>query len=147
MSRIEQEIQRLLDEIEMTSGVRILYACESGSRAWGFASPDSDYDIRFLFKRRRSDYLSIANHHDTIDLTMKDDLDAGGWDVRKVLGLMAKSNGPLLEWLHSPIVYRQEPGFPDRWRNAAKEVFSPEASLYHDRCGKVFPKCRMHAPA
>ena len=127
----QDEINALLTRIEADHGVRILYACESGSRAWGFASPDSDYDIRFIFRRAMADYMGIVPCQDAFDVPIEDDLDAGGWDVRKALGLMGKSNGPLLEWLHSPVVYREEEGFLDRWRTTAQEVFVPDASIYH----------------
>jgi predicted nucleotidyltransferase len=127
------EILKLLASIEARHGVRILYACESGSRAWGFASPDSDYDIRFVFARPEADYLAVEKGLETIDLPLADDLDAGGWDVRKAAGLLGKSNGALVEWLHSPMVYRSEPGFAERWREVARSVFSPKAGHDHYR--------------
>jgi predicted nucleotidyltransferase len=131
---VGQRIGALLDQIERDRGIRILYACESGSRAWGFASPDSDYDIRFLFVHPKRSYLSLDEPISSIDLPLiEGELDAGGWDVRKALGLLGKSNGALLEWLHSPIVYRAEPGLSDRWRQAAREVFSPAAASRHYR--------------
>lgn len=126
-------IEKLLANIECERSVRILYACESGSRAWGFASPDSDYDIRFLYARDENTYLSVVYPPDTIEVPIHDDLDPGGWDVRKALGLLGKSNGALLEWLHSPIVYRAEEGFLDRWRQAACEVFSAKNAVDHYR--------------
>ena len=98
-----EDIQQLLGDIERQHGVRILHACESGSRAWGFASSDSDYDIRFLFIRKEEGYLSLREHADTIEIPIQGDLDAGGWDLRKAARLLAKSNGALVEWLHSPI--------------------------------------------
>jgi predicted nucleotidyltransferase len=130
----QARIHSLLDRVEAERGVRILYACESGSRAWGFASPDSDYDIRFLFAHPEDSYLRVAAPFDTVELPLLDgDLDAGGWDVRKALGLLGKSNGALVEWLHSPIVYREAPGFRERWRRTAREVFSPAHSADHYR--------------
>ncbi len=126
-------ITALLDRVEQEHGIRIVYACESGSRAWGFASPDSDYDIRFLFVRPEADYLGIETPADTINLPIEDALDAGGWDVRKALGLLLRSNGPLLEWLHSPIIYYESPGFLGRWRQAALDVFSPRHAADHYR--------------
>lgn len=129
----DQRIHELLQRIETERGIRIVYACESGSRAWGFASPDSDYDIRFLFTRPEREYLGIIAPQDAIDLPLDGDLDAGGWDVRKALGLLGKSNGALVEWLHSPIVYRQDDGFLDRWRSAARDVFAPKFSIDHYR--------------
>jgi predicted nucleotidyltransferase len=126
-------IQEMLDKIEQENKIRILYACESGSRAWGFASPDSDYDIRFIFAHPRNAYVSVAGITSSIDLPMIGDLDAGGWDMRKALGLLGKSNGALVEWLHSPIVYREDPRFLHRWREAARNVFSPRAAAAHYR--------------
>lgn len=127
------EISQLLERLERANGIRILYACESGSRAWGFASPDSDYDIRFIFARPEHAYLSVQEGLESIDLPLEGDLDAGGWDLRKAVRLLGKSNGALVEWLHSPIVYRNEEGFRERWQTAAREVFSPRASSDHYR--------------
>jgi len=127
------EIIGLLDRIETQYGVRILYACESGSRAWGFASPDSDYDIRFIFSRPPQTYLTVREPFDSIERPLEGLLDAGGWDIRKSLRLLGKSNGALVEWLHSPIVYREDPGFASRWRHTAEAVFSPKASSDHYR--------------
>jgi len=124
-------IQELLDRLEKQHGIRIPYACESGSRAWGFASPDSDYDIRFIFIRPESSYVSVLDGLESLDLPMEGDLDAGGWDVRKAARLLGKSNGALIEWLHSPIVYRCEPGFRERWQSTARAVFSPRAACDH----------------
>ena len=108
---LHQEIHELLDRVERHHGVRVVYACESGSRAWGFASPDSDYDIRFIFVRPAASYHSVAEGLESIDLPLDGLLDAGGWDVRKALRLLGKSNGALVEWLHSPVVYVEDPGF------------------------------------
>ncbi len=127
------EINDLLSRIESTHQIRVLYACESGSRAWGFASPDSDYDIRFLFVRPVDSYLSVVDGIESIDLPLEGDLDAGGWDLRKAARLLVKSNGALIEWLHSPIVYRNDTGFRERWQQVAREVFSPKASSDHYR--------------
>lgn len=127
------EINTLLSGIEIAHGVRIVYACESGSRAWGFASPDSDYDIRFIFIRSEESYVSVQEGLDSIDLPLERELDAGGWDIRKAARLLGKSNGALVEWLHSPIIYRNEDGFRERWQAMAEEVFSPRASSDHYR--------------
>lgn len=127
------EIQALLTRIEAAHGVRIVYAVESGSRAWGFASPDSDYDIRFIFVRPAESYVSVQEGIESIDLPLDGELDAGGWDVRKAARLLGKSNGALVEWLHSPIVYRNEDGFRERWQPMAREIFSPRASSDHYR--------------
>jgi len=127
------DIHLLLKRIEAHHGVRIVYACESGSRAWGFASPDSDFDIRFLFVRPESSYLSAWDGLAAIDLPLEGLLDAGGWDVRKAARLLATSNAALLEWLHSPTVYLADEGFLGRWRATGQAVFSPQAVFHHYR--------------
>src|SRR5215510_9193481 len=104
---VTQSIYKAIEEIESEHDVRVLYACESGSRAWGFASPDSDYDVRFIYVRKRDWYLSfdVERCRDVIEYPIVDDIDCGGWDVRKALYLFTRTNGALLEWLHSPIIY------------------------------------------
>ena len=103
-------IHRQLDEIESVHNVSILYAVESGSRAWGFASPDSDFDVRFLYVRPVLDYLRIRPMRDVIELPLTGDLDTNGWDIVKALNLFRSSNPALLEWLRSPIIYRERGG-------------------------------------
>ena len=92
-------------------GVRVLLAVESGSRAWGFASPDSDYDVRFIYVNSRDWYLSILEERDVIEQMLPGDLDVSGWDLRKTLRLFAKCNLALNEWLGSPLTYVQEAEF------------------------------------
>ncbi|MCU0797046.1 MAG: nucleotidyltransferase domain-containing protein [Akkermansiaceae bacterium] len=133
MRNVHGEIESLLRRIEARHGIRILYACESGSRAWGFASPDSDYDIRFLFVRPESAYLSVEEGTEAITLPLEGDLDAAGWDVRKAAALLGKSNGALMEWLQSPIIYREEPGFLDAWKSTANLVYHPKPCSDHYR--------------
>lgn len=129
MARIQAEMARL----EAEDDVRVLYACESGSRAWGFASPDSDWDVRFIYARRVDWYLSInvEARRDVIERPIVDDLDLNGWDIRKALGLLHKSNPPLLEWLGSPIVYEDRFGCHEMLLSAAERCFSPIACAYH----------------
>lgn len=142
------EINALLNRLEIHHGVRILYACESGSRAWGFASPDSDFDIRFIFAKPEHAYVSVADGLESIDLPLEGLLDAGGWDVRKAARLLGKSNGALVEWLHSPVVYRETPDFRQRWRAVAREVFSPRAAVDHYRgLGKQMVLGKLNAEA
>lgn len=104
------EILARLEQIEKDEDVTIFYACESGSRAWGFPSADSDYDVRFIYVRPRDWYLSIdvEEKRDVIERPINDALDISGWDLRKALKLLRKSNPPLLEWLSSPIVYKEQ---------------------------------------
>jgi predicted nucleotidyltransferase len=96
------EIREFLKGVESEYNVRILYACESGSRAWGFASPDSDYDTRFTYVSNDMTSGSPEAERATIEIPTENDLDAGGWSVKKALSLLKKSNGALIEWLHSP---------------------------------------------
>ena len=106
-------IAEKLADIERQHQVTVLYACESGSRGWGFASPDSDYDVRFVYVHRLPWYLTVLPGRDVIEQPISGDLDINGWDLRKTLGLLRDSNPTLLEWLRSPIVYRAvEPWAP-----------------------------------
>ena len=98
-----------LSEIEIRENVKILYAVESGSRAWGFESPDSDYDCRFIYIRRPEDYLRLDTLRDVIEWQLDDTLDINGWDIAKTLRLSHKSNPTVFEWRASPIVYRRDP--------------------------------------
>ncbi|MFD2562748.1 nucleotidyltransferase domain-containing protein [Aquimarina rubra] len=119
-----------LKEIEEERGVKINYACESGSRAWGFASPDSDYDVRFLYTKPLAWYLSVSEKRDTIDI-MDGDFDAVGWELRKSLQLLKKSNVPAIEHLFSPIIYLGEDAIVSELRSIASECFSPIACMFH----------------
>lgn len=122
-----------LRETESAEDVRVFYACESGSRAWGFASPDSDYDVRFLYVHRPDWYLSVdvERRRDVIELPVVDHLDVNGWDLRKALYLMYKSNPPLMEWLGSPIVYLSKTGVPAKLRALADRFYQPQAAAHH----------------
>ena len=128
---MKEKILKKLKEIEIEKGVEILYAVESGSRAWGFASPDSDYDIRFIYKHDLDYYLSLWEKNDTIEFMTEDDLDGSGWDLRKTVRLLAKSNAPLLEWIFSPVVYYENEAFMQQIRTVALDCFSPIACLHH----------------
>ena len=135
MARIDDKmfaaILENLDRIEQDHEVRILYAVESGSRAWGFASRNSDYDVRFIYIQKPNWYLSIRERRDVIECPISGDLDISGWDLRKALGLFSKSNPPLLEWLGSPIVYRDTDNLAGRLREILTSSYSPERSIYH----------------
>lgn len=131
MREIEHQIFERLRTIEREEQVRIIYACESGSRAWGFPSKDSDYDVRFVYVRSPEWYLSIFDKRDVIELPINDILDINGWDLRKALNLFRKSNPPLLEWLQSPIVYHEHPAVIEQLRSLSSETFSPRACMYH----------------
>ncbi|OJX54052.1 MAG: nucleotidyltransferase [Flavobacterium sp. 38-13] len=127
-------IDKILDKlktVEKEKGVEILFACESGSRAWGFASPDSDYDIRFIYKHNLDYYLSLWEQPDVIEFMTEEDLDGSGWDLRKAIKLLAKSNAPLLEWLNSPVIYYKNAAFMKEILPLAEVCFSPLACLHH----------------
>jgi predicted nucleotidyltransferase len=124
-------IQLKLGAIEEEHNVKILYAVESGSRAWGFESTDSDYDVRFIYAHRKNWYLNILPKRDVIEYPIFDEFDYSGWDLRKSLFLMNKSNPVLFEWLKSPIVYRKENYFYDVMDGLSKQYFSPLPSMYH----------------
>lgn len=130
---VRAEIVRRLDDVERQFDVRVLYAVESGSRAWGFASQDSDFDVRFLYVQKREWYLSIdaATQRDVIELPLEDVWDINGWDLPKALRLFRKSNPSLLEWLQSPIIYREAGPLAARLRTMLESSFSPRACMYH----------------
>mgnify|MGYP004462773333 FL=1 len=104
---MRQEIINKLNDIEKKEHVKIIYAIESGSRAWGFESLDSDYDVRFIYVREKEDYLCLDEKSDVIELPIDEVFDISGWDIKKALRLLYKSNPSLLEWFASPIVYKE----------------------------------------
>ena len=124
------QIHEELDKIEAAHNAAILFAVESGSRAWGFASPDSDFDVRFVYARQAREYLRVRPQRDVIELPITGDLDINGWDLYKALRLFQASNPPLLEWLNSPLVYRGGP-ILNEWQLLAKAHFSPRRMAYH----------------
>lgn len=128
---MKDRILNKLAQIERDRNIEILFAVESGSRAWGFASPDSDYDIRFVYKRKLDDYLSLWDSKDTIQFMTEDDLDGSGWDLKKATLLLAKSNASFLGWLFSPIVYITKDDTLEKMKKLALENFNPVSGFYH----------------
>jgi predicted nucleotidyltransferase len=127
---IEETIKSKLKEIEERENLRILYAVESGSRAWGFASPDSDYDVRFIYVRKPEVYLALEDCRDVIEWQLDAVLDINGWDLRKTLRLLYNSNPTLFEWANSSIVYKITP----EWREISavfKNYFLSKSGIYH----------------
>lgn len=120
-----------LDEVTTAYGVSLLLAIESGSRAWGFPSPDSDYDCRFIFVRTAADYAALWPPRDVIETPLDVVLDVNGWDLAKALRLLVKGNATPLEWLRSPIVYRGDPGASDRLLTLAESIAPRELVLKH----------------
>lgn len=130
MRDIRKEIEDKLCEIEQKENVKVIYAVESGSRAWGVESPDSDYDVRFIYVRNREDYLRLEEHRDVIEWQLDDVLDINGWDLKKTLIQFHKGNATLFEWANSPIVYK----ITDKWKEiyeCGKKYFSEKAAMYH----------------
>ena len=127
---MQRIIVEKLKEIERNENIKILFAVESGSRAWGFASPDSDYDVRFIYVRPKEFYLRLDKTRDVIELPINDELDINGWDLKKALTLLHNSNPTLFEWLSSPIVYCKT-DFMDNNCEKLNSYFSAKKSLYH----------------
>jgi uncharacterized protein len=125
------KIVEALRRIEEKEGVKIIYACESGSRAWGFASEDSDYDVRFIYVRPQDWYLSVDERKDIIEVPVDDNLDINGWDLRKSLSLLRKSNSVILEWLASPIQYFNHALYVPFLTGLSQKAFLPRSSCRH----------------
>ncbi|MCB9260939.1 MAG: nucleotidyltransferase domain-containing protein [Flavobacteriales bacterium] len=126
------EITKKLEEIENQLGIKILWACETGSRAWGFPSPDSDFDIRLIYVHRPEWYFTVKEKEDHLSFMMEDGMfDITGWELRKSLRLLLRSNPPLLERLQSPIVYKSMEGFQAAMLDLAKQFYSRLATMHH----------------
>ncbi len=130
MTGVRNSIINNLKRIEEAENVRILMAVESGSRAWGFASPDSDYDVRFIYARPTEEYLRLDEQRDVIELPISDMLDINGWDINKALRLLYRSNPTLCEWASSPIIYMDN-GFLEVIRPLLPKYFHSKKGLYH----------------
>jgi hypothetical protein len=128
---VRHRILQRLSELQSAHAIRILYAVETGSRAWGFASVNSDYDVRFIYAHPRDWYLTLKERRDVLETPIVNDLDVQGWDVRKALRLFARSNPPLNEWLVSPHVYLEQGLFAPRLRQHAEQYYSPKSVAYH----------------
>jgi predicted nucleotidyltransferase len=136
---IKREVLTRIEHLESTNEITVLLAIESGSRSWGFASADSDFDVRMIYMHKPSWYwhLDDAQEHfenenrGAINIPISDDLDIAGWDLRKTLGLLYKSNPPLYEWLRSPIVYRKDEETANELLELSERFYSPKSSVYH----------------
>ena len=128
---MREAIDGLLDTLEAEHCCRVLFAVESGSRAWGFASPDSDYDVRFIYAQPLEWYLRVKPGSDTIERMAPGDLDFGGWELRKALALMSGGNVPLLEWLGSPIIYRDREGVLAAMQARVVDCFNARKGYHH----------------
>ncbi|MBR7083849.1 MAG: nucleotidyltransferase domain-containing protein [Oscillospiraceae bacterium] len=127
---IKNQILCKLSEMEQQEHVKILHAVESGSRAWGFASPDSDFDVRVIYFRNVKDYLKLNPVRDVIEFQLDDVFDINGWDVQKMLKLLYKSNPTIFEWMNSPIVYQTCDEF-HKLKPLMNTYFSPKTGAFH----------------
>ncbi len=125
-----QDIRLLLEDLERRYKITIIHAVESGSRAWGFPSRDSDYDIRFIYAHPWHHYLTAFEKKDQMQLASYGDLDGAGWDIAKCLRLLYRGNAALYEWLGSPIVYHTRPEI-QHLREHARQIFNPAPAFYH----------------
>ncbi|MCV2886256.1 nucleotidyltransferase domain-containing protein [Aestuariibacter sp. AA17] len=130
---VRAEIMRRIVEAEKEHDVTVLYAIESGSRAWGFSSPNSDYDVRFIYVHKKDWYLSVdlEDRRDVIEYPIVDEIDINGWDLRKALKLFWKSNPAFIEWLQSPIIYVDDGYFAQRARELMPTIASSHKGIYH----------------
>jgi uncharacterized protein len=132
---IRNEILNRLSSVEEAHGVRILFAIESGSRAWGFASPNSDYDVRFIYAHEPTWYqaVDLEERRDVIEYAIVDEIDINGWDVRKALRQYWKSNPAFVEWIQSPITYMDKSLFRAGALSLLPSVYAPEKGIHHYR--------------
>ncbi|SFN75386.1 hypothetical protein SAMN03159304_00919 [Pseudomonas sp. NFACC24-1] len=132
---VREEVQDRLRRAENEHEVKVLLAVESGSRAWGFASPNSDYDARFIYVNKPEWYLSVGleEQRDVIEYPIIDDMDINGWDLRKALRLFWKSNPGFVEWVQSTIIYEHSGSFHERAKALLPQVYSVESGIYHYR--------------
>ncbi|WP_327144711.1 nucleotidyltransferase domain-containing protein [Nocardia sp. NBC_01327] len=120
-----------LARIEREHRVTVRLAIESGSRAWGFPSPDSDYDCRFVYVGHLDDYLTPWPGRDVIETPLIGLLDVNGWDLVKALRLLVRGNAVLIEWVMSPIVYSGDPQFLAELRDLAGAVADRDRVARH----------------
>ena len=123
-------INKKLKEIEEKENIKILLAVESGSRAWGVASRDSDYDVRFIYVRNQKEYLRLNDIRDVIEWQLDETLDINGWDIKKALLLLKKSNPTLFEWWNSPIIYKKNDVFSN-FDKYLESYFSSKKLMFH----------------
>lgn len=130
---IRDRIDKELAALEHDASIKILFAVESGSRAWGFPSRDSDYDVRFVYMRHPWDYINVYPLRDVIERPITDELDVSGWDLVKAFGLLRKSNPAIMEWVRSPLIYQEFQPHMETFRQLATQAFLPLASCHHYR--------------
>ena len=120
-----------LEQIAEEEGVRVLLAVESGSRAWGFHSPDSDYDVRFIYARPPEWHYRLGKKRDVIERPIDDELDLSGWELSKALTLTLGSNAVIAEWLQSPIVYFADKAAVEQLTRFARQALDRRSVTWH----------------
>jgi predicted nucleotidyltransferase len=130
-THMHETIVASLKALEKERGLRVLFACESGSRAWGFASRDSDWDVRFFFVWPRDHYLRVLLPPDYLHCDLPGELDLTGWDLRKALHHAAKSSASVFEWLRSPVVYYDAGGFAQQMLAVSDPCFQIKPTVHH----------------
>ncbi len=130
---IEEKVKAHLKEIEQQHEVTIIHAIESGSRSWGFPSPNSDYDVRFIYVHKKDWYLQVFPERDVIEVPISDELDIAGWDLKKAMYLAAKGNVVVHEWLNTPIVYQSHPLLYPELKSIIDQSFNPQSAYHHYR--------------
>ena len=133
LMKIEEKVKAHLNEIEQQHEVTIIHAIESGSRSWGFSSPDSDYDVRFIYVHKKDWYLQVFPERDVIEVPISDELDIAGWDLKKAMYLAAKGNVVVHEWLNTPIVYQSHPLLYPELKSIIDQSFNPQSAYHHYR--------------
>lgn len=128
---MRHNILKHLHNVEQQYDVKVLLAVESGSRAWGFHSEESDWDVRFIYVHKLNWYLKVNVERDVIEEMYDDNVDLVGWELRKTLRLFQKSNPSLMEWLHSPIIYYADDGFLSKMKILEPRYFNPVKMMYH----------------
>lgn len=129
---MREKIIENLRRLEKEKDIRILLAVESGSRAWGFSSPDRDYDVRFIYVHKPDWYLSVFPKKDVIERMSEDHIfDLSGWELRKTLQLLYKSNPNLSDWLLTDKIYIAEPEFLAEIRELQSRYYNPIQAMYH----------------
>jgi predicted nucleotidyltransferase len=126
-----EAIRKELARLENQHEIKILLAVESGSRAWGFESRDSDWDVRHVYIHKLDWYLKIDEGKDSQDEITPEDIDLAGWELKKALKLFRKSNPPMLEWLRSPIIYAEQFSTAQNLREMSEIYFNPKSCMYH----------------
>lgn len=132
---VKNEILHRIRMAEQEHNVKVLFAVESGSRAWGFSSPNSDFDVRFIYAHPQAWYLDInvEGKRDVIEYPIVDEIDINGWDIRKALVLFSKSNPTIVEWIKSPIVYVDDGFFAGSLRALLPDIYGVHKGIYHYR--------------